>query len=439
MKLQLLHAFKGKPLGNTLWLLLEKVCKLTVGLFVGVLVSRHLGPEGMGIWNYGLSIFAFFTVFSTFGLDYITHREFLNKPESSGVIFSTVLVLRLMGASLGVGIPLLYMGITESIHQTSAHIVLILTVAYFVQAFDVIEYYYQAKLLAKRTVIARLIAFFAIALYKYYLVKVNAPLLWFVWSSTIEFLIGAILLVGGWFLRPRTFKMGKVNWALAYSLLKDALPFSFASLLAVLHFKIDQVMITEMLSATENGIYSVAIRIFELLIVLLAVISPSFIPLLANAYKTDNQKFKQSLIHFYGIVSWLGIFCSLGCIILAKPIMAFLYGPAFNGSGQILQLLALCVYPIFISSAITNYLIITNKKSFNLFKTGVGLVLNILLNWLFIPNWGIQGAAISSLVSHIVSMLLIVFFKNKHGHGALLLQALNLKLQWQMLQKPKNN
>jgi len=414
-------------LGNSIWLLVEKLTKLIVGLYVGVSVARYLGPENMGTWNLGLAIFAFFSILSSLGLDYVTPRELLLRKNSQSSTLSNVLIIKLLGSSLGFVIPVVYVAIANGYENQTSKMILILSTGYFFQIFDVIEYYFQAYLKSSRTVITRLCAFLVVSVYKLYLIHVSASFIWFVASSTFEFMIGAILLIGSWYNFKNKIDLGQPSKQGMLALLKDSLPFSLASILAVLHFRIDQVMITELLNETQNGIYSVAIRIFELILFLLAVIVPSYMPTLSESYTSGKASFSKTLIQFYTFVTWLSIFSFLVTFVVAKPIMLLLYGEAFNGSGSVLQLLSFGLYPMFMGIAISNYLIITNQKKFNLFRSLVGLLFNVIFNFWLIPIWGIQGAAISSIISNFLSTFIIVFSANKHNHLKLFLAAFQIK------------
>lgn len=414
-------------IGNSIWLLVEKILKLGIGLYVGVKVARYLGPEGMGLWNYGISLYVFFYCFSTLGLDYTGPRDFLLNKKQDSVTFSNILVLRLFGAIAGMILPLVYFSLFEGPDSRMFLIMLILTSAFLFQVFDVIEYYFQAYLKSERTVIAKLIAFIIVAGYKLYLVKIQASLLIFITSSTIEFLLAAIGLILAWTFYRNKIPLGKVDWSIMPKMLKDSLPFSIAAILAVLHFRVDQVIITGLLDEKQNGIYSVAVRILELILFLIAVILPSFLPVLTDNFKKNHEAFVSKLRQYYSLVTWLSIVSMLVAIIVAKPLMLFLYGEKFQGSGEILQILALCLYPMLMGLALSNYLIVTNQRKFNIIRIGSGLLLNVALNFWLIPKIGIEGAAFSSILSNTLSSLLIVFFPSKHNHAQLFLHSFNLK------------
>ncbi|ENM3897673.1 oligosaccharide flippase family protein, partial [Vibrio cholerae] len=88
-----------KYLKNTSWLLVDNALKLIVGLFVGVWLARHLGPEEFGIYSYAISFVAIFGGVATLGLDSIVVRELVKQEDRNAEILATTYVLKFIGAT----------------------------------------------------------------------------------------------------------------------------------------------------------------------------------------------------------------------------------------------------------------------------------------------------------------------------------------------------
>ena len=423
---RLIDKIGRKLLGNSMWLFIDKLVRLIVGLFIGVLVARYLGPERMGIWNYCIAIFTFFIIFPSLGMEYISPREFVNRKEEAEKLLNTVLKIKFVGATLGIVFSVLFMGLFKGFSSYLIPLIFILTSGYLFQSFDVIDFYYQSRLEQRKAVIARMVAFLFVSGYKFYLVQSDAPLIWFVASSTIDFGIGAIGLLYSFKKSPIRLRITLFDWKLAKELLKDSLVFSVSALVIVIYYKVDQVMITEMIGGQENGIYSIAIRIHELFVFLPAVLVSSFLPVITQKYQENDLEFKASLKQLYTVLTYLAIVFTIGVWVLGPFVMKFLYGEEYNGSGEILQYAGLGFYSVFMGMGIGNYLIIRNKKRFVLLKSLIGLVVNIVLNLWLIPKMGINGAIIASIVSNFISTFLILTMKDNHSHLSLILSPFNV-------------
>ncbi|MFT6165739.1 MAG: PST family polysaccharide transporter [Vicingaceae bacterium] len=415
-----------KLLGNSLWLFIDKIVRLLVGLFIGVLVARYLGPERMGVWSYCIAIFTFFIIFPTLGLEYVTPREFITHKGKAEQLLNTTIVLKFIGATVGIVLSVLFIGIYKGFDSPLVPFILILTTGYLFQSFDAIDYYYQSRLEQKKSVFARMIAFLIVSMYKFYLVHTEAPLIWFIASSTIDFAMGAVGLYISFRGSALKLKLSKVDFKLARDLLKDSVVFSISAFVIIIYYKIDQVMITEILGERENGIYSVSIRIYELFIFIPAVLISSFLPVITEKFKSDEIEFRASMKQLYSILTYLAIAFSICVWFTAPLVMDLLYGEAYQGSGEVLQLIGLGFYSVLLGMGTGNYLIITNRKRFVLIKSLIGLSLNVVINLWLIPILGLNGAVLASIISNFVSTFLILVLKDNHNHLSLILSPFNI-------------
>src|ERR1700721_820037 len=96
--LDLLTPGLRKVLGNTSWLMADRLFGMGVGLFVSVWVARYLGPARFGGLNFALSYAALFASLMTLGLDGIVVREIVRDSSQTPRILGSALALRLGGS-----------------------------------------------------------------------------------------------------------------------------------------------------------------------------------------------------------------------------------------------------------------------------------------------------------------------------------------------------
>ena len=109
----------SKYISNTSWLLVERVLRMVISLFVGIYVARYLGPESYGLLSYTMSFVWLFSAFLDLGHREIIVRELVLYPEQRNVILGSAILLRFSGAVLlgsGVAIGL---QIVNNDHQIS--------------------------------------------------------------------------------------------------------------------------------------------------------------------------------------------------------------------------------------------------------------------------------------------------------------------------------
>ena len=133
---------------NTSWLFFEKILRMFVGLFVGIWVARYLGPERFGLFLYAQSFVGLFTAIATLGLDSIVVRELVKDETKAIEIIGTAFYLKLMGTILTLLILAVATYFTSNDRYTNLLVFIIASATIF-QSFNVVDMYFQSKVLSK--------------------------------------------------------------------------------------------------------------------------------------------------------------------------------------------------------------------------------------------------------------------------------------------------
>ena len=180
--LKSLQKHKGfiKYFKNTSWVFVEKIIRFTVGLFVGVWVARYLGPERFGLLSYAQSFVGLFTVIASLGLNGIVVRELVKNNNLNDEIIGTAFWLKLI-AAFGV-LLILAIAINFTSNDTYTNILIfIIASATIFQSFNVVDFYFQSKVMSKFVVYANIISLFLSSIVKITLILNEAPLVAFAW------------------------------------------------------------------------------------------------------------------------------------------------------------------------------------------------------------------------------------------------------------------
>ena len=176
---------------NTSWLLAEKIFRIIVGLFVGVWVARYLGPDQFGLLSYAQSFVGLFTAIATLGLDGIIVRELVKDESKRDNLLGTSFRLKLIGGIAAI----LFLAVTVNYTSNDAYtnlLVFIIASATIFQSFNVIDFYFQAKVLSKYVVLANIISLFLSSIVKIILILYEAPLIAFAWAVLFDSVVLAI-------------------------------------------------------------------------------------------------------------------------------------------------------------------------------------------------------------------------------------------------------
>ena len=134
------------------------------------------------------------------------------------------------------------------------------------------------------------------------------------------------------------------------------------------------------------------------------------------------------LQQLYTGVSGLCLLGSLFIAVLAEPIVYILYGAEYLGATSALRIVVWCDAFSMIGVARNIWILSENKNKYIKYLLGMGAIVNVVLNALMIPTIGINGAAIATLITQIVTSLIApLFFKETRVHTFIVLEAFTLK------------
>ena len=388
---------------NTAWLMGEKVLRMFMGLFVGIWVARYLGPEQFGLLSYAQSFVFLFTAIATLGLDSIVVRELVKDNSQRNVLLGTAFTLKLIG-SLCI-LPLLWLGVqfTSNDSYTNLLIFIIASGTIF-QSFNVIDFYYQSSVLSKYVAFANTITLAISSIVKIVLILNEASLLAFAIVGVFDTVILALgLIYFYWQKTQHSLREWQFDKVVAKRLLADSWPLIISSVMISLYMKIDQVMIKEMLDNNAVGQYAAAVRISEAWYFLPVAICSSIFPAIINAKKVSEALYYQRLQRLYSVMVWLGISIALPMTFMSDWIISLLYGSAYIEAGKVLIVHVWAGSFVCVGLASSRWMISENLQAYSTFNTTIGATLNIVLNYVFIVDFGVLGAAIATLIAYAVS------------------------------------
>jgi O-antigen/teichoic acid export membrane protein len=170
------HQNKKKYFLNISWLAFEQVLKIIIGLSVGVYVARYLGPTNFGILSYVVAMTGLFNVFCKLGLDSIVVRDLVNFKTKANLYLGTAFWLKFFSGSLcfGLSLGLVFL---SGIREVNLYIALIVF-SLILQSFEVIDFYFQSKVLSKFISISKIIQMSLSASVKIILIFYQASLVW---------------------------------------------------------------------------------------------------------------------------------------------------------------------------------------------------------------------------------------------------------------------
>jgi O-antigen/teichoic acid export membrane protein len=393
---------------NMAWLLLDKCLKILLGLTVGIWVARYLGPGAYGELSFVLAYCSLFLVFSDLGFGPIMVRDVVRMPDQLSYYMGTVFLIKLFGSLFALYVMMVFMEII-CIENLNKGAVLIVGASYVFKSVNVIDFHYQAIVRSKYVLIARNFALLISSSIKVFLIIAEAELIYFVWIVFVEAMLASIFLIFV-YVKQSDADVWRFRLSVASSLVKSGWPVALSGLLIMVHMRVDQIMIGAMLNKEDLGAFSVSVTLSEYWLFIPSILVSSLTPYFVKLRDIDDEMYKMRLRQLFSLMFWMGVIVGLSITFFGEGLVLLLYGEEFKAA---YEPLAINIWAgVFVSQALARgiWLINEDLQVYRLYNNLFAVVLNITLNLLLIPNMGITGAAIATLVTQGVATWLISLF-----------------------------
>ncbi|KOR33210.1 hypothetical protein TI05_02500 [Achromatium sp. WMS3] len=404
------HQGFRKYLANTSWLMAESILRIVILLFVSVYMARYLGPKRFGLLNYANSFVGLFIALATLGLDSIVVRALVTTPERQGEILGTAFGLKTIGAIFMWVIILVAVPMTHNDAQINT-LIAIIAFAVIFQAFDVIDFNYQAAVKSKYVVYAKLVKLIISSIIKLSLIVSEAPLIWFAWVYCVDAIVLAAGLTIIYFHNDNKFSVWHWRWPLAKKLLSESWPLIGSLIISLMFMNIDKVMLKELAGISSVGIYTVAAQLSSAFYFIPTITSDSLFPAILKA-KANPEVYRAKIKQLFRLFFIIAVSISIIITFISEWIIDLLYGPEYHQAASVLNIHIWTTVFVFLGYASTKWLLVEDKQQIQFFRACIALVTNIILNYFLIIKYGITGAAYATLISWIIGMYVFHFFNH---------------------------
>ena len=400
------HPEFKKYFANISWLMAEKILRAIVNLFVGAYVARYLGPEQFGLLSYAVSFVFLFSPLIMLAHEGIIVRELVNSPEQRDTILGTSFWLKMMGAVLAFLALAGILPLTSNDFYTNL-LIFFIAGGLFLQSFNVIDSYFQSKILSRNVVVPQICQLIISSLVKLFLIFIKAPLLWFALIFLLDNFILEIFLIFVYKKQHFSLSAWQFSCPMAKNILRMSLPLFFSGIFISIYMRIDQMMIKEMLGTRSVGTYAVAVTVCELWYFLPMIITSSFFPAILEAKKMNNNLYSSRIQRLYKLMVALSVGIAISLTILAKPIILLLFGEQYSPAIDVIKIYIWINIFVSLGVASGKWLLSEGLQIFSIYRTLLGAIINILMNFLLIPKLQLIGAAISALFSYFTATFII--------------------------------
>lgn len=411
---------------NAKWIIICRAAQSIIQLLVGMLCARYLGPSNYGLINYAAAILNFALPIMKLGLNATLVHRLIESPEKEGEIMGTSLLMNLVSSFVCI------LGISTfvSVLNNGEPIVITVCILYSLSlvfsALEMIQYWFQYKLLSKYSSIVMLLAYVVVSLYKIFLLVTSKSVYWFALVNSLDYgIISISLLILYFRLSGKRFSF---SFDMAKRLFSVSKHYILSSMMVVVFHSTDHVMITNMVGEDSTGYYSAAVTCTSVVQFVYVAIIDSFRPLILQNKKENSPEYEKNISGLYSIIIYLSLAQSIVFTIFAGLIINILYGSAYASAVPILRVLVWYLAFSFMGSVRDVWILAEGKQKYLWMINIMGAGFNVVLNAALIPFFGAMGAATASLFTQIFTNFILGFIlKPMRRNNIIMLKGLNPK------------
>lgn len=207
-----------------------------------------------------------------------------------------------------------------------------------------------------------------------------------------------------WALNHKWFSLRRFNPSILKALLVIALPLFPNFLIYWVFNSSDKLMITNMLDIAQEGIYSVGSKLGHASQLIYTAFAGGWQYFAFSTMKENDQvKSNSNVFEYLGIISFSA---SLFVFALCEPIYKWLFPAEYLPGHIISPYLFLAPLMLMLFQVASSQFIVVKKTWPNFVILTIGALANLVMNYYFIPLFGIEGASVATLLGYVVTVVL---------------------------------
>lgn len=366
------------------------------------IITRLLTPEEYGIYEIYITLTIVISYIFTLGINSSVARYYFeneNKFESFlGTNFVFVLILDII-------ISLIFVFFRNTISDFFSIRELIfliaLLTALFNSFFEIYLGYLQASKKSKLFSLlssGQYLAIFALGIFFIFIFDEDKY-----FGLILSQLIVVFLLFGYSITSLLKLSNFELRWKYISYSLKYSLPLLPHILFSYVLVQFDKVIINQLLSKKETGLYSIAYRLGMIMSIFVMGMNKSWVPIFFENMKNYNFHSIKTILNKYTKI--ITILCGI-LIFFSQEILIFMTDPKFHSAAPVVPIVMFGYCFVFFYTICVNFLFYYKKTFWISINTIFSAIVNITLNYLLIPKYGYPMAALTTLLSYLITFFL---------------------------------
>lgn len=394
----------GKIAKNTIFLTSAYVGQKIFSFVYFSLIARFIGVEKIGLYVTALSFSSLFSVFADLGLTQILIREGARDKDNLSKILSQTIIIKLFLAIISytvLNLIIYFLGYQEELRQLVwvSGILMVLdsvTLSFYGVLRSLEDLRYEAVGVVSGQIIIILCGLVVVFL--------RWPIIFLLLALGVGSLFNVVF--GFWTIYKKGVRLSLV-WRkeLAVSLALLSWPFALAGIFTKVYSYIDSVLLSYLVGTKNVGFYSIPNKVVFAFQFIPMAFAAAIYPAMSGYFVADKFKLKWTFEKAFNYLMIISAPLAVGVLIIAEIFIKTVYGVEFSPSVLALQILSIGLIFAFLDFPVGALLNACNKQNIQTLAMGLTMVLNIILNVILIPLWGINGAALAAVIGNFFLLL----------------------------------
>ncbi len=394
---------------NTIYNMIYKVVSVIFPFFMTIYVSKILGADGIGKISSAQNFVMYFTMIASLGIPSYGIKAVakMKSKIDRSQIFWELFYINFFSTTICV--ILYYIIIPMKEYSSKLSIIFGMLIVFNYANLD--WFFYGIEEFKYITVRSCIIKILALLLTIIYIKKYDDYSLY---AAILCFASGGNNIINILGMRKHVYFI-PVWKCKFYKHYKPVLTLLLTSISIELYSLLDVSMLSVYCSDKIVGYYTTASKFVKIMITLLVSISGALLPRLTLFYHQNNIKKCVKLIEYvFDILIFFAIPCGVGVFIVAPYAIPLIYGPSFINAVSTVRIFSFLFACLTFSNLFGSQILLTVGKENKLFiATFIGMIINVVLNFLLIPIYENNGAGIASVISEVVVTFFTYWFSRE--------------------------
>lgn len=425
---------------NSLFSFLSTFSRIIANFIVFWVLARYYGPETFGQFTFSITLATTFLFLADFGFDVLLTTEIAKDKDRAVQILQQLLPLKLVFISVAVIGMWLFANFFSV--STSSRILVFIFGFYLIisSLVNFLNAFFKGFERLELETKVSLISNFVLMVFACLLILFRANVVLIALSFLVSRIVGLIIGLRFMHQLSNNLKLG-ISFRNLSEIRAKVAVFGIHFLFNFLYFQIDTIILAIMKGDYYVGIYQAVFKLIALALVIPEILNNVLLPALSRLNIENVESWKRVGYLMNKMLLIIGFPITIILFVYSDQIIEFVYGTGnYLEAVPILKIFSIVLLIRFSMESLSLMLTTSNRQKIRMYTVLVATVINVTLNIIYVPIFGVIAVAVISaitngivlLIYYIVSIPLSTeWILNRNTMSLFLLASISFGILWE--------